>query len=61
VPIPVGQAAAKNVRVHGVSGLFIGDSTGLGSGVIWQQNGLVYYVAGTLTEAETIATANTLR
>jgi hypothetical protein len=61
VPIPVGQAAAKNVRVHGVSGLFIGDSTGLGSGVIWQQNGLVYYVAGTLTEAETIAAANSLR
>jgi hypothetical protein len=61
IPIPVGQAAAKNVRVHGVTGLFIGDSTGLGSGVLWQQNGLVYVVGGTLTEAETIAAANSLR
>jgi hypothetical protein len=61
IPIPVGQAAAKNVHVHGTTGLFIGDSTGLGSGVLWQQNGLVYVVGGTLTEAETIAAANSLR
>jgi len=61
IPIPVGQAAAKNVSVHGVTGLFIGDSTGLGSAVIWQQNGLVYIVGGTLTEAETIAVANSLK
>ena len=61
VPIPLGAAAAKNVSVHGTSGLFVGDSTGLGSGVIWQQNGLVYVVGGTLSEAQTIAVANTLR
>ena len=61
VPIPLGQAAAKSVSVHGTNGLFIGDSTGLGSGVLWQQNGLVYIVGGTLTEAETIAVANSLR
>jgi hypothetical protein len=61
IPIPVGQAAAKNVTVRGVTGLFIGDSTGLGSGVLWQQNGLVYVVGGTLTEAETLAVANSLK
>lgn len=62
VPIPVGRAATKTVTVHGVAnGLFIGDSTGLGSGVIWQQGGLVYLVGGTLTEAETLAVANSLR
>jgi hypothetical protein len=61
IPIPVGQAAAKNVSVHGTNGLFVGDSTGLGSGVLWQQNGLVYIVGGTLTEAETLAVANSLR
>jgi hypothetical protein len=61
VPIPVGQASAKTVTVHGTSGLFVGDSTGLGSGVLWQQNGLVYVVGGTLTEAETIAVANSIR
>jgi hypothetical protein len=61
VPIPVGQAAAKTVSVHGTSGLFVGDSTGLGSGVLWQQNGLVYVVGGTLTEAEVLAVANSLK
>jgi hypothetical protein len=61
IPIPVGQVAAKTVSVHGTNGLFIGDSTGLGSGVLWQQSGLVYVVGGTLTEAETLAVANSLR
>ncbi|HUQ16823.1 MAG TPA: hypothetical protein VM070_03445 [Candidatus Saccharimonadales bacterium] len=62
IPIPVGQATTKRVTVHGVTdGLFVGDSTGLGSGVIWQQSGLVYLVGGTLTEAETLAVANSLR
>jgi hypothetical protein len=61
IPIPVGQAAAMNVNVHGVTGLFVGDSTGLGSGVLWQQNGLVYVVGGTLTEAEILAVANSLK
>lgn len=62
IPIPVGQAATKRVTVHGVdNGLFIGDSTGIGSGVIWQQNGLVYAVGGTLTESETLAVANSLQ
>jgi hypothetical protein len=61
IPIPVGQAAAKNVSVHGVTGLFVGDSTGLGSGVLWQQNGFVYAVGGTLTEAQTLAVANSVK
>ena len=61
VPIPVGQAQARNVSVHGTTGLFVGDSTGLGSGVIWQQNGLVYVVGGSLTEAEVLAVANSLK
>ena len=61
VPIPFGQATATTVNVHGTSGLFIGDSTGLGSGVLWQQNGLVYIVGGTLTQAQVIAVANSLK
>jgi len=62
IPIPVGQAATKRVTVHGVNNaLFIGDSTGIGSGVIWQQSGLVYAVGGTLTESETLAVANSLQ
>ena len=61
IPIPIGQASATPVNVHGTTGLFIGDSTGLGSGVLWQQGGLVYVVGGTLTEAQVIAVANSLR
>jgi hypothetical protein len=61
VPVPVGQATATNVNVHGTTGLFIGDSTGMGSGVLWQQGGLVYVVGGTLTQAQVIAVANSLK
>ncbi|MEP7003861.1 MAG: hypothetical protein ABI888_04910 [Chloroflexota bacterium] len=61
IPVPVGQASATSVSVHGTNGLFIGDSTGLGSGVLWQQGGLVYLVGGTLTQSQVIAVANSLR
>ena len=61
IPIPLGQATTKTVNVHGTAGLFVGDSTGLGSGVLWQQGGLVYAVGGTLTEAEVLAVANSVR
>lgn len=61
IPIPLGQANATPVSVHGTTGLFIGDSTGLGSGVLWQQGGLVYIVGGTLTQDQVIAVANSLR
>ena len=61
IPIPVDMATSKNVTVQGVQGVFIGDSTGLGSAVIWQKDGIVYGVAGTLSEAEIMAVANSLR
>src|SRR5580765_2920271 len=46
VPIPVDMATSKKVTVQGVEGIFVGDSTGLGSAVIWQKDGIVYGVAG---------------
>lgn len=61
IPVPAGQANSKTVAVHGSSGVFVGDSTGIGSAVIWQQGGIVFGLAGTLTEDELIATANSLR
>ncbi len=60
IPIPVDVATSKNVTVQGVQGVFVGDSTGLGSAVIWSKDGLVYGVAGTLTEAQIMAVANSL-
>lgn len=61
IPIPVDMATSKNVTVHGSPGVFVGDSTALGSAVIWQKGGVVYAVAGTLSEAQIMAVANSLR
>lgn len=60
IPIPVDMATSKKVTVQGVEGVFIGDSTGLGSAVIWSKDGMVFGVAGTLTEAQILAVANSL-
>lgn len=61
IPIPVDMATSKNVTVQGVQGVFVGDSTGLGSAVIWSKDGMVFGVAGTLTESQILAVANSLR
>ncbi len=60
IPIPVDMATSKNVTVQGQQGVFIGDSTGLGSAVIWQKDGIVYGVAGTLSESQIMVVANSL-
>lgn len=60
IPIPVNMASSKNVTVQGAPAVFVGDSTGLGSAVIWSKDGIVYGVAGTLSEAEIMAVANSL-
>jgi hypothetical protein len=61
IPIPVDMASSKQITVQGVQGVFIGDSTGLGSALIWSKDGIVYGVAGTLTESEILAVANSLQ
>ena len=60
IPIPVDLATSKKITVQGVEGVFIGDSTGLGSAVIWSKDGMVFGVAGTLTESQILAVANSL-
>ena len=60
IPIPVDMASSKSITVQGVQGVFVGDSTGLGSAVIWSKDGMVFGVAGTLSEAEILAVANSL-
>jgi len=57
IPIPVDLANSTPVTINGASGLLIGDSTGLGSAVIWQHNGVVYGIAGTLTTNEVLGIA----
>lgn len=60
LPIPYrpDKQTSTQVSVDGVTGLALGDNTGLGSGVIWQKGGILYGVAGTLPENAAVAIAN---
>jgi hypothetical protein len=60
IPLPAGQVNSHNVSVQGVSGTAVGDNTGLGSAVIWIKSGRVYGVAGTVSEDQVLAVANSL-
>lgn len=61
VPVVIDKQHAKNVTVQGVNGLAVGDNTGLGAGVMWQKNGTIYVVAGSLSMDDVLAVANGLR
>lgn len=61
IPIPVDLANSRAVEVQGVHGVEVGDNTGLGAGVIWEKDGIVYAVGGTLTESQAVAIAQSLR
>lgn len=61
VPVRVDKQTARRVGVQGVQGLAIGDNTGLGAGVLWQKNGIVYVVAGPLSMNEILTVADGLR
>ncbi|MGA8633803.1 MAG: hypothetical protein WB805_02995 [Candidatus Dormiibacterota bacterium] len=61
VPIPIDLASGSPVTINGARGLLIGDSTGLGSAVVWQHNGIVDAIAGTLTANEVLAVARSTR
>ena len=61
VPVVIDKQTAQHVTVQGVQGLAIGDNTGLGAGVMWQKNGIIYVVAGPLKMDEVMTVANGLR
>jgi hypothetical protein len=61
IPVPVERATAQTVQVQGTSGLAVGDNTGVGSGVIWEKDGVVYGVAGALPQSQILAIANSLQ
>jgi hypothetical protein len=60
IPIPIDLASASAVNVNGSPGLLIGDSTDLGSVVLWQHTGVVYVVAGTVSADAALAIARSL-
>jgi hypothetical protein len=59
VPVPTGQQSHE-VDIQGAKGLFVGDSTGLGSGIIWSRGGVLYATVGTMSESEITAVAGSL-
>lgn len=61
LPIPVDMASSEEVDINGVTGLAIGDNTGVGSGVVWQTGGVVRAVAGPLAQDKVLAIARSMR
>ena len=60
IPIPTSLASAHSADINGSPGLVIGDTTGIASGVVWQSHGLVYGVAGSLTDRQVVAIARSM-
>ncbi len=61
IPIPVNMASAQDVQVQGVKGLEIGDSTGIGSVVVWEKDGIIYGAGGTITQGQALRVADSLK
>lgn len=61
LPVGLDFSDAKAVTVRGTQGYFVGDQTGLGSGVIWLERGYVFVALGSLTETDLIALVSGLR
>jgi hypothetical protein len=61
IPVPVDKAFSENVSIDGVSGLAIGDDTGVGGIIVWQKNGMVYGVGGALRQKDLMEIAQSLR
>ena len=62
LPIPVisGVMTSQTITIDGVQGVVTGDSTGLGSAVIWEKDGVVYAVGGLLPQSEVLDIARSL-
>jgi hypothetical protein len=60
IPVPIEYATASKVTVQNVSGVALGDNTGVGSGVIWVKHGVVYGVIGSVKLSDALDIANHL-
>jgi hypothetical protein len=59
IPIPINKAEAQNVTLaDGTKAVVVGDTTGIIGGIIWEKNGIVYGIGGSLTESQLISMAN---
>lgn len=60
IPVELSQLTAKDVPVQGVTGVALGDNTGLGAAVIWIKYPTIYAVAGTVKQSVILDVANHL-
>jgi hypothetical protein len=58
VPLNVRSNAVSTVYVRGAKALAVGDETGLGSGILWQSQGIIYAISGAIDISEAIKLAN---
>jgi hypothetical protein len=61
IPVPAANVTWQDTTVGGAPALMLADPTGLGAGVIWQQGGRIYGVAGNARSEEVLRVANGLR
>jgi hypothetical protein len=61
VPIPQGIANYEEVTINGNSGLAVSNPNGGESGIVWQENGVLYGLAGEATVKELTRLANSVR
>jgi hypothetical protein len=61
IPVPAELAVSHQVTVQGVTGLFIGDNTGIASAILWQKDGMMFEVIGSLTEQQALGVANSMK
>lgn len=59
LPVPVVQGTSKEVTVDGVTGVLV-DSEGPGLALIWQKDGVLYFMGGNVSETELLDTARSL-
>ncbi|HZU13295.1 MAG TPA: hypothetical protein VFB58_10690 [Chloroflexota bacterium] len=61
IPIPANLVQTQPVTVQGVSGTEISDNTGMAGAVIWEKDGIIYGVGGTVPFSQVLTVANCLR
>ncbi|MGE3269959.1 MAG: hypothetical protein AB7P40_14500 [Chloroflexota bacterium] len=61
IPVPVDKVSWQETNIAGAPAFILNDNTGLGSGVIWQRDGRILGVAGSLKATEIRKIAESLR
>ncbi len=61
LPVGLDVGSAKQVTVRGTTGYLFSDGTGIGTGLVWVENGYVFAIMASYSDAEVISLANGLR